>query len=159
MQIEASENTQSTTDMLKLLWNLAPHVEAFPEMFINVADRHYLGSPELESMFARVKDAKKCQEFLNAVMLTMSLDKRSGYIAILDLMLESNFEIEVTNKLVMILQTFLEHKVDIKLSQEMVNKALELQDYDALKVLIKYGSPQELNLQAAVAAIDNSPPY
>ncbi|QRD93958.1 hypothetical protein F9C07_2260927 [Aspergillus flavus] len=149
MQIEASENTQSTTDMLKLLWNLAPHVEAFPEMFINVADRHYLESPELESMFARVKDAKKCQEFLNAMMLTMSLDKRSGYIAILDLMLESNFEIE----------TFLEHKVDIKLSQEMVNKALELQDYDALKVLIKYGSPQELNLQDAVAAIDNSPPY
>ncbi|KOC17746.1 hypothetical protein AFLA70_56g003951 [Aspergillus flavus AF70] len=149
MKIEASENTQSTTDMLKLLWNLAPHVEAFPEMFINVADRHYLESPELESMFARVKDAKKCQEFLNAVMLTMSLDKRSGYIAILDLMLESNFEIE----------TFLEHKVDIKLSQEMVNKALELQDYDALKVLIKYGSPQELNLQDAVAAIDNSPPY
>lgn len=101
MQIEASENTQSTTDMLKLLWNLAPHVEAFPEMFINVADRHYLESPELEFMFARVKDAKKCQEFLNAMMLTMSLDKRSGYIAILDLMLESNFEIEVTNKLVM----------------------------------------------------------
>ncbi|KAB8243268.1 hypothetical protein BDV35DRAFT_396034 [Aspergillus flavus] len=149
MKIEASENTQSTTDMLKLLWNLAPHVEAFPEMFINVADRHYLESPELEFMFARVKDAKKCQEFLNAMMLTMSLDKRSGYIAILDLMLESNFEIE----------TFLEHKVDIKLSQEMVNKALELQDYDALKVLIKYGSPQELNLQDAVAAIDNSPPY
>lgn len=49
--------------------------------------------------------------------------------------------------------------MDIKLSQEMVNKALELQDYDALKVLIKYGSPQELNLQDAVAAIDNSPPY
>ncbi|GMF93805.1 unnamed protein product [Aspergillus oryzae] len=87
--------------MLKLLWNLAPHVEAFPEMFINVADRHYLESPELEFMFARVKDAKKCQEFLNAMMLTMSLDKRSGYIAILDLMLESNFEIEATNKLVM----------------------------------------------------------
>lgn len=101
MQIEASENTQSTTDMLKLLWNLAPHVEALPEMFINVADRHYLESPELEFMFTQVKDTKKCQEFLNAVMLTMSLDKRSGYIAILDLMLESNFEIEVTNKLVM----------------------------------------------------------
>ncbi|UDD63195.1 hypothetical protein AFCA_010468 [Aspergillus flavus] len=149
MQIEASENTQSTTDMLKLLWNLAPHVEVVPEMFINVADRHYLESTELEFMFARVKDAKRCQEFLNAVMLTMSLDKRSGYIAILDLMLESNFEIK----------TFLEHKVDIKLSQEMVNKALQLQDYDALKVLIKYRSPQELNLQDAVAAIDNSPPY
>lgn len=54
MQIEASENTQSTTDMLKLLWNLAPHVEALPEMFINVADRHYLESPELEFMFAPV---------------------------------------------------------------------------------------------------------
>ncbi|KAE8325082.1 hypothetical protein BDV39DRAFT_207205 [Aspergillus sergii] len=108
--------------MLKLLWNLTPHVEVYLEMFINV------------------KDAKKCQEILNAVKSTTKIDKDSGYIAILDLILESDFEIEVMNDLVIgtfnarhraVLQTFLEQKVDIKLSQEIVNKALELQDHDA----------------------------
>ncbi|KAK6829013.1 hypothetical protein RU639_003746 [Aspergillus parasiticus] len=96
--------------MLKLLWNLTPHVE--------------------------VKDAKRCQEILNAVLSTTKINKDSGYIAILDLILESDFEIEVMNDLVIgtfnarhraVLQTFLEQKVDIKLSQEIVNKALELQ--------------------------------
>ncbi|KAE8416164.1 hypothetical protein BDV36DRAFT_261153 [Aspergillus pseudocaelatus] len=161
--IEASGNTQCTTDMLKLLWKLAPQVEVCPEMFINAADRHYRESTDLEFLFARVEDAKKCQEILNAVMSTTKINKDSGYVAILDLILESGFEIEVTNELIMsaynarhgsVLQTFLEHKVDIKLSQEMVNKALELEDHDALKVLVKYGNPQELDLQDAVAVID-----
>ena len=161
--IEASGNIQCTTDMLKLLWKLAPQVEVCPEMFINAADRHYLESTDLEFLFARVEDAKKCQEILNTVMSTTKINKDSGYNAILDLILESGFEIKVTNELVMsafnarhgsVLQTFLKHKVDIKLSQEMVNKALELEDQDALKVLVKHGNPRELDLQDAVAVID-----
>ncbi|KAE8135473.1 hypothetical protein BDV38DRAFT_284911 [Aspergillus pseudotamarii] len=92
-------------------------------------------------------------------MVTTKINKDLGYIAILDLILESGFEIEVTNELVMsafnarhgsVLQTFLEHKVDIKLSQEMANTVLELEYYDALKVLVKYENPRELDLQDAV---------
>ncbi|KAE8346727.1 hypothetical protein BDV24DRAFT_123350 [Aspergillus arachidicola] len=51
-------------------------------------------------MFVRVKDAKRCQEFLNTAMSTTRINKRSDYIAILDLMLESDFKFEVMNDLV-----------------------------------------------------------
>ncbi|KAL3475927.1 hypothetical protein BJX99DRAFT_270885 [Aspergillus californicus] len=159
----ASGNSQCTTDMLKFLWNLVPHIELAPEMFINAADHWYLGSTDFEFLFSRVKDAKMCQQILNAAMSSPNTLRNATAIPIFDLILESRFEIEVTDDIVMdmfntgyglALETFLRHKVDIKLSQEMVDKAVELKDYPALKVLIEHGNPRELDLQDAMVAID-----
>lgn len=172
MLIAASENTKciAANDMLKFLWNLTPHIEVCPELFIKATVHYYMGSAVIEFLFDRVKDAQKCQEILNAVMSSTRIYDDSSYIAIRDLILESSFEIQVTDNLVMgvfstghgsVVETFLDHKVDIKLSQEMVNKAVELKDYRALEVLVKYGNLRELDLQDAMVMImDNpSPPW
>ncbi|KAJ5488374.1 Short-chain dehydrogenase/reductase SDR [Penicillium expansum] len=161
--IAASNNYHCRIEMLGLLWNFAPHIKVSPEMFLNAWD--YTGA---EFLFFRVEDSKLCQDILNAVLTA----KRSpvDWISehLLDLILESKFEIQVTDELVMgalkagqgwLLGAFFDHGIDIELSQDMVNKAVELEDHQALEVLVKHGNSLELNLHHARSILDYDSPW
>jgi hypothetical protein len=136
--IAASGNSGCSIDMLKLLWNFAPHIKVCPEIFMNAADPVLWRSAHVEYLFSRVKDSKTCQDLLEAVMTAK--DRQSDWISgiVLEYILESEFDIEVTDELVTdvlkagrgrLLKIFFDHGIDIELSQDMVNIAVQLEDY------------------------------
>lgn len=164
--IAASGNPSCSIDMLRVLWNFAPHIKVCPEMFLNAPN-----STDVEFLFSRVKDSKLCQDILNAVMTTKERPSDwPDWVSepALNLILESELEIEVSDELVIdtlkagrgwLLKTFFAHRRDIEVSQDMVNTAVELavelEDYRALQVLVKYGNLNELNLHDARVILDN----
>lgn len=168
MLIAASGNDVCTTDMLKFLWPLAHDVEVCPGMFTNAADKWHRETTDFSYIFSRVQDSKTCQRILNGVMSTKDILDDSSYTPILELILDSEFEVELTHEMIMaafaarhgsVLKTFLEHEVEIKLTQDMVDKAVDLKDYSALHILLKHGSTRELNLEEAKIIVDNEPLY
>jgi hypothetical protein len=169
--IAASRNFDCSIDMLKVLWNFAPHIEVCPEMFLKIESSFlYSRSTIVWFLFSRVKDSKLCQDILNTVMTAKeSLNNRrySASVSVLNCILESEFDIEVTDELVIdalnagqgwLLGTFFAHQMDLELSQDMVNTAVELEDYQALEVLVRHGNSRGLDLQGARFILDNSTP-
>ncbi|OQE10106.1 hypothetical protein PENFLA_c093G03774 [Penicillium flavigenum] len=162
--IAASGNLGCSIDMLKLLWNFAPHIKVCPGIFLNAADPVLWRSAHVEYLFSRVKDSKTCQDLLEAVMTAK--DSQSDWISgiVLECILESEFDIEVTDELVIdvlkagrgrLLKIFFDHGIDIELSQDMVSIAVQIEDYWALLVLVEHGNSDVLNLQEARVIIDN----
>ncbi|KAJ5493724.1 Galactose oxidase/kelch beta-propeller [Penicillium fimorum] len=169
--IAASGNYDCSVDMLKVLWNFAPHIKVSPRMFLNVQDSSLYSSATIVGfLFSRVKDSKLCQDILNAVMTANQSPDRwrdSAFVSVLDCVLESDFEIEVTDELVInalnagqgrFLRTFFTHRTNLKVSQDMVNTAVGLEDYRALQVLVRHGNSCGLNLQDAKVILENSTP-
>lgn len=164
--IGASGNSGCSIDMLRMLWNFTPHIKVCPEMFLNAAY-----PTDVEFLFSRVKDSQLCQDILNAVMTTKELrNDWHDWVSVptLNLILESEFEIVVTDGLIMdtlkagrgwLLKTLFAHGKDIEVSQDMVNTAVELavelEDYQPLQVLVKYGNSRELNLHDARVILHN----
>lgn len=165
--VAASGNIDCNIEMLIVLWKLAPDIKVCPEMFLNAGDRIFSRSTDLEFLFSRVEDAEMCQNILNAVMRDRNTQNNWVHEPLLKTILKSDFAIEVTDGLAMgafkasrgrLLKALLYHGMDIKLSQEMVETAVELKDYSGLGVLVKHGNPHELDLQVAKDMVDNAPP-
>ena len=135
-------------------------------MFLNAG-----GLTDVEFLFSRVKDSQMCQDILNAVMTEKKTT--NGWpdwvsVPTLNLIFESEFEIGVTDELIMdtlkagrgwLLKTLFSHRRDIELSQDMVNTAValavDLEDYQLLQVLVKYGNSRGLDLHDARVILDN----
>ncbi|KUM59347.1 hypothetical protein ACN42_g7803 [Penicillium freii] len=164
--IAASGNPGCSMDMLRVLWKFAPHIKVCPEMFLNAGD-----PTDVEFLFSRVKDSQMCQDILNAVMAEKKTPNCwPDWVSVptLNLIFESEFEIGVTDELVIdtlkagrgwLLKTLFTHRRDIELSQDMVNTtvalAVELEDYQLLQVLVKYGNSRGLDLHDARVILDN----
>ncbi|OQD62738.1 hypothetical protein PENPOL_c011G02956 [Penicillium polonicum] len=164
--IVASGNPGCSMDMLRVLWKFAPHIKVCPKMFLNAG-----GLTDVEFLFSRVKDSQMCQDILNAVMTEKKTT--NGWpdwvsVPTLNLIFESEFEIGVTDELIMdtlkagrgwLLKTLFSHRRDIELSQDMVNTAValavDLEDYQLLQVLVKYGNSRGLDLHDARVILDN----
>ncbi|KAJ5382277.1 Galactose oxidase/kelch beta-propeller [Penicillium concentricum] len=169
--IAASGNYDCSVDMLKMLWNFAPHIGVCPKMFLNVQDSSLYSSATIVGfLFSRVKDSRLCQDILDAVMTANHIPDRWDdltSVSILNCVLESEFEIEVTDKLVVnalnaghgwLLRSFFTHRTNLEVSQDMVNTAVELEDYRALQVLVRHANSPGLDLQDARFILDNSTP-
>lgn len=164
--IGASGNSGCSLDMLRVLWKFAPHIEVCPQMFLNAAY-----ATDVEFLFSRVKDAQLCQDILNAVMTKKETpnDWRDWVsVSTLNLILESEFEVSVTDGLIVgalkagrgwVLKTLFAHRQDIAVSQDMVDtaieRAVEQDDYRPLQVLVKYGDSCGLDLHDARVILAN----
>ncbi|KGO78064.1 hypothetical protein PITC_040720 [Penicillium italicum] len=161
--IAASKHDRCMIKMLRLLWNFAPDIKVCPQMFLNIFE-----FTDAEFLFSRVKDSKLCHEILYTVMTTKHEIADRLPMDIVNIILEGEFEIEVTDEYVMdaleagqgwLWGAFFNHGIDIEVSQDMVNTAVELEDHQALNVLVKHGNPLELNLQHARGILHYDSPW
>lgn len=148
MVVAAAGNQGSGAEKFKLVWDLAPEVKPCREIFLAAAKT---GDGNLSLVMDRLEDESVCQAVLDA-----AVQSRTSCYAIVRTFLQRGVPIKISNKTVMdairsgngrILSLVLDHVAEFKVTQEMVDLALELEDSDCLMIFDRQESSMGLDLQ------------
>jgi hypothetical protein len=148
MVVAAAGNEGSGAEKFKLIWDLAPEVKPCPEMFLQAAARVW--DDNFNLIMDRVEDESIWQTVLDAAV------KSTRYYTVVRAFLQRGVPIQISSQTVMdaigsgngrILSLVLDHIAEFRITQEMVDLAVERGDFDCLIILDQQYSSMELDLQ------------
>lgn len=148
MVVAAAGNGGSGAEKFKLIWDLAPDVKPCPELFLEAAKA---GEDNLNLILDRLEDESLCQTVLDA-----TVQSRDDCYDLVRTFLRRGAPVKISQKTFMdaiesgngeILGLVLNHMPEFEITQEIVDLAVEREDYGCLLILDREASPTELNLQ------------
>lgn len=157
MVVAAAGNEGSGAEKFKLVWDLAPEVKPCPKMFIEAAANVW--DDNLNLIMDRVEDESLYQTVLDA-----AVKSSTSCYAIVRTFLHRGVPIHISSQTVMdaigsgngrILSLVLNDMAGFKITQDIVDLAVEREDFDSLLILYEQDSSTELDLQGVQQRVAN----